>query len=204
MRDAEAAAFLRRLGGSWQWNGTILRRRMVAGWIPPAQQAKAALKLIEPAPERRVRCERQLARAFDLVVCGKANDKRPSPKADKEQYREFARLLQAVETSGMDIYMGRFSFMKQVRKWREFFEELADRINVGHGKKRRSDAKQFAADAAYRLLAKFGSSPPTLTRGGPWDQLATILYGDSKADLYDYLRTSEYAPRKKRQKSTAV
>ena len=79
--------------------------------------------------------------------------------------------------------------MDEVRRFREWFEQIADKLKVRHGSKQKSNAKRTAAEFAYYLLAHF-RKPPALTRGGIWQKLAIILYGGKAADLFDYMRES--------------
>lgn len=207
MRAAADKDFLRRLGGSWRWQGTVFGERKVAGWNPPKQKIKAALELIQPMPERRAQCERQLIKDFDLVLSAKVVLDGPGwAKANKGKFRKFAKTLRAIEVSGIDLYIRpweRASFMKMVKKYREEFDDWTDRI--GKDKKKRSYAKQDAADCAHKLLAKYGSRPPTLTRGGTWDNLATTLYDEGgRADLFDYLRRSPHHEQRKNGKNQAI
>jgi hypothetical protein len=154
-----------------------------------------ALKLIEPASERRAQCESAIDRAVLLVRMSKALDKYPSPAQVKKRFRTYAKTLRAVEIAGhnLDPYKRMSepgpSFMDQVRCQREEYEELANRIPVRSGSPRRSNARQMATDCAYELLAQFGSGgAPGLTLEGPWHRLATILFEHADANLFDYLR----------------
>jgi hypothetical protein len=161
----------------------------------PNKDCSKALKLIEPASERRAQCRSAIDRAVLHVRIAKACDKFTSPAALKKRFRKYAEKLRAVEISGhnLDPYISMAdpspSFMDQVRSQREIYQELADRIPVRSGSRRRSTAKQIATHLAYELLAEYGSGDaPGLTREGPWHQLATILFEGANADLFDYLR----------------
>lgn len=154
-----------------------------------------ALKLIAPASERRAQCESAIDRALLSVRIAKACEKSPSFAARKKQFRTYAKKLRAVEIAGrnLDPYIGVGkpgpSFMDQVRRQREIYEELADRIPVRSGSPRLSTAKITATHLAHELLAEYGSGgAPGLTREGPWHRLTTILFENADADLFDYLR----------------
>ncbi|MGO9849192.1 MAG: hypothetical protein ACLPKT_22100 [Methylocella sp.] len=170
---------------------------------------------IQPTPKLCAACKSKIESSFDKVLWAKLLLDKPRPKPNK-QFRSFAKKVRAIEkATGMDFYLvGRGNqldeqlqtpFMKQVKKFRVMFEEWADKadqIKSRHGSKRRSQAKQVAADQAYFLLTKFASRPPTLTRGGPWNELAVILYDENKkADLYDYLVTSPYHIRREKRRN---
>jgi hypothetical protein len=160
-----------------------------------SKDCSEALKLIEPASERRAQCESGIDRAVLFVQYAKALDKFPSAAALKKRFRTYANALRAVEIAGRGLapYKGMSepdpSFMDQVRCQREEYEELANEIPVRSGCPRRSTAKQVATHFAYELLAQYGSNgAPGLTREGPWLRLATILFEHADADLFDYLR----------------
>jgi hypothetical protein len=53
--------------------------------------------------------------------------------------------------------------------------------------KPQAEKQRLAAAAAQELLMTHGGRL-TATRGGQWDQLTAILFGDPKADMFQYIR----------------
>jgi hypothetical protein len=176
------------------------RERWGIWWVPPARQFYDALEKIEPKPECVVRCENEIVRALMHVDVGRFidHDRIPNETLRKMGSKAVKALL-TIETfwNRTHLSFGPFnqehmdsSFGEQVRKYRGIVERGIESIGRYNGSKPRSYARQHAADSAHRLLYNFGDHHPTLTREGHWQELATILYGDQNADLYDYLQTS--------------
>jgi hypothetical protein len=157
----------------------------VKTWAPSARQIKAALELIEPASKNHRRCKLAIVGALENVEFNKIMS--GPPAAHKRQFNKFAKQLRAIEVSEIRYY-ARQALMDEVRLLREWFGRTGDKIKPRHGSPRLSAAKRCATQCAYSLLATFGKRPPGLTRGGTWHNLATTLYGDDQADLFDYLR----------------
>jgi hypothetical protein len=130
-------------------------------------------------------CERDIVDViegveFDKVMTG------GSPAALKK-FSRLAKKLRAIELSDIRYY-ARQSWIEELKSLRQWLEKVTDKVKPRHGSRRLSTSKQIATVYAYALLVKFGKRPPGLTRGGTWHRLATILYGDERADLFDYLR----------------
>jgi hypothetical protein len=56
------------------------------------------------------------------------------------------------------------------------------------GKPKRDDYAKITAARQARLLLKKYGHPIKTTRGGTWERLAAILYGDKSADLFNQCR----------------
>lgn len=142
-----------------------------------------ALQLIQPTPERRAQCEDDVYRAA-LGVRVAELFQSPSPKIHKAYLLDIVGKVKAVEDA---LVLPAF-VKNQLKLHREFYQKFADTIIVRPGSPRPSNAKQIATHYAHWLLKEYRSRPPGVTSGGTWQKLATILYGNRKADLFDYLR----------------
>jgi hypothetical protein len=167
---------------------SILENELAAALAPLGHtpRGKNALELIRPRPAQRTQCEHAVERAIQHIEADKALEKFSTPtlSADlKKRCRSVAKKLRAVEVS--NLVSG--SFREQARRERETLEILANRLRARPGGHRKKAAKQVAVHVAHRLLTNFGSHPPKHTRGGAWEELAAILYGERDADLFDYL-----------------
>jgi hypothetical protein len=139
-----------------------------------------ALQLIQPTPGRRSRCEDDVYRAR-LGVRVAESMPSYSPKNHKAYLFDIIGKLKAAE----DIVTG--SLKNQLKAHREAYQKFADTIIVRPGSPQPNNAKRIATHYAHWLLKGYGSLP-RVTFEGPWHKLANVLYGDSKADLFDCLR----------------
>jgi hypothetical protein len=155
----------------------------------PTRQRIEALKLIQPAADKRKECESEVQRAVYLVRAGIELQKRtPSPANYSRRFRKFVKSLKKVEDAGRNLVSD--TFMEQVRRYREEYEVLIERSIPRKGSRRLSTARMEAADISYSLLLNFSRSRPSLTAGGLWHRLAAVLFGDANVDLFnfDYLK----------------
>ena len=69
---------------------------------------------------------------------------------------------------------------------------IPDAIPDGAGLSAGTGKKNRATEDAHWLLTKWGHDTSIVTtRGGTWHKLAAVLYGDERADLFQYLRVSQ-------------
>jgi hypothetical protein len=150
---------------------------------------KKAMKLIGPMPERAAECERRLLYAITAVTLAARFDNLLTPAMMRDVLAERVETLRKIEA---DAIHGR-AFRDRTRLERERIEALANR-GVQPGSRRQSAAKFNAVNYAHYLLADFTLRAPGLTRGGKCHELALILFGDPRADVFDYMRAFKSLP----------
>jgi hypothetical protein len=151
---------------------------------------KKAMKLIGPMPERAAECERRLLYAIGAVTRAERIDNLPTPAKMRDVLTKRVETLRKIEK---DAVHGR-TFRDRARLERERLEEMTRR-KVPLGSRRPSGAKFNAVRFAHDLLADFAKRPPGLTRDGDWHELALILFGDRKADVFDYMQAFKSRPK---------
>jgi hypothetical protein len=162
-------------------------------------QFKDALKKIAPDPERRKQCEYDLAEALRLIDSEtRFNKSRLTPAKHKKLLQNLATTLRrAVKLAARERQeLGTprrtpwDSRIDDLKRWLKETEKEADNVSkyeIGKGAPRRDTARTAAVLQACNLLEKYGS-PPTLYHDGPWHDLAKILLGNDRADLFDYMK----------------
>jgi hypothetical protein len=168
--------------------------RAFLGWSPPAQQIADALQLIQPLPDRCEECKAHVILALKAVRFARDFKKDPltHPRAAvRDQLLEAAKIL---KRAAANDFLAR-QFDADLDELRKAYKKLAAGIPVSAGSPRRDDVKQTAASMAHNLLAGFGSTPPSLTQGSTWDQLAVVLFGGGIDSLFSYMRYHQEAPK---------
>jgi hypothetical protein len=163
-------------------------KKSAVTWLTtPQQQCEAALKLIQPAPEQRAECEAKIMVAIKDIHNGKIDE--PGYRETRKQIKRrlLAKKFRAVEIAGTNFRneLGKL-FLEQLKAKREFLEQPLS----ARAKQRVNLVKLRTASHAYRLVKAYSRSKPALTEGGPWHQLAAILFGYTGVDLFnfDYLK----------------
>jgi hypothetical protein len=179
---AEAALAAHLCGGAW-----------------PAERVRQAIDRINPSPKCLARCENEVVRALLSVDLSRSMDIDKSMISNGAYRKVCNKVAKALRTIGANwdhcppedpVTEEWVVVPGEIKKYREIVERRIESLPRHHGSKQRSRARQSAANCAYRLLYNFGKRPPALSHEGEWQKLATILYGDGKADLYKYLKTS--------------
>jgi hypothetical protein len=155
------------------------------------EQVEAALKLIDPPPDRRDQC-----RGHIEYMLGEASDDLKRARAGAKEWKAYhlalRRLLvthDRLEATGWGGWIERAAIERaidattpeQYRRERARSEAYADFAG---------SEQACAVALAHDLLTQWWNNDDliTTTRKGPWWRLSAILYGDPDADLYRYLR----------------
>ena len=157
--------------------------------IRASRPFKEAVKLIDPSTERTAECELRLLQAVAVITLAERIDNLPTPAKMRNILADRVEMLRKIEDDA--LHGG--AFREQVRRERERIEELT-KHKVPAGSRRPSGAKFTAVRFAHDLLADFATRASGLTRGGDWHELALILFGNTKADLFDYMRAFDSLP----------
>jgi hypothetical protein len=166
------------------------------------QQIRQALRLIAPPVGREADCRRDIEATLGWVERqAKVADafRIATSKTGKAQVKRYAKALKRTRNAYNAIDKG-------IRPWfslvetayivgtptlldREIkvAEEFLDRPSAPP--RRQAKRNEIAVDAACDLLVRWGQQVVT-TRGGAAEQLAKILTGNLKVDLFDHLRKS--------------
>ena len=148
---------------------------------------KQAMKLVGPMPKRAAECEQLLYHAIAMMTLAEWIANLPRPAEMREIIKARVRTLRTLENDSLLAKL----YREQTLAERQRLEKQADRIKRGarHGSRPVNFARFNAVHFAYHLLADFNSKgAPGLTRGGLWHDLAQILFGHTKADLFDYMK----------------
>jgi hypothetical protein len=165
-------------------------KKSVDSWLTPQQQFEAALKLIQPIPERRTDCEAQILATIENIHDDKTVEKKWLEEQKQAPRRKLAKKLRAVEVAGAGL-LDEF-VLGLIKGQRKYFERQLKRLNERHrrGGIRQSLVKGKAAYRSWLLLNLYRRDSPVLTEGGLWHQLAAILFGCTEVGSFnfDYLR----------------
>jgi hypothetical protein len=128
-----------------------------------------------------VRQERHTRRADSL--------RRPTNKKEKiataRVARELRRLNAALSGSDLPNFVRKL-LPSDMRELQMTLEQLGG-MSLGKPTRPRPHLKRYAVQMAGLLLQQH-QLPLATTRGGKFDLLATVIYGDRDADLFNYLR----------------
>jgi hypothetical protein len=160
---------------------------------------KQALEIIAPDPERREKCEYDVAVALWGIMVAAKIDKFKSVRTPA-QYRSLLQKLAKRLRADIELAAKAFPPEYQIRQGKDSWigEELKRHLKVTEdaidwiskrvrkGSPRVSEARIMAVDDAYLLLKRYGKRP-TRYRDGDWHKLARVLFGNEQADLFEYL-----------------
>ena len=148
------------------------------------QQVSAALDQLAPK-HHRAECKAEIERALDMVeAAGRAVEHAKITRKSMRTYslalRRMALASKAHAAAGGALALPRHVIENAV---------LLDRTWSAHwSPPSRSLKKQTAIKLAYELLSHWSSQPITTSRNRAWHELAGILLGDRKANLFRQLR----------------
>ena len=162
--------------------------------MTPGEQRRKALELLAPPPSRRHECLRDIEYALDWVR-GPARTafKKFGSKEGRAGLRRYANALRRALAAYQNLH-------PRIRPWFSITEtayivgqpthlhrEIANAEAILDRPSSSSRAAQHKAAVAmaYNLLS---------ARGRKWAQLAGILTGDQKVDLFDHLRAFKRRP----------
>jgi hypothetical protein len=160
-----------------------------------SEQRRKALELLGPPPSRRHECLRDIEYALDWVS-GPARTafKIFGSKEGRAGLRRYASALRRALAAYQNLH-------PRIRPWFSITEtayivgqpthlhreiEKAEAILDRPWSSSRAAQHKAAVAMAHNLLSWHGHRATT-TRGGKWAQLAGILTGDQKVDLFDHL-----------------
>jgi hypothetical protein len=172
------------------------KRRRTRSFVTRDVQIQSALELLEPQPDRRDECERDVKRALRIIKLETTAGVVGSKKY-KIALRSFQKVLERAEAA-------RKKLIGLERMWTEEGDD-EDLLPLGFNQwiaycerqlgpqprrrvhdRRAGNPKYLAADWAKDLLVHWGHEA-SIRRGGRWARLAAVLYGDPEADLYHVL-----------------
>jgi hypothetical protein len=196
--------------------------------LPPPRQCAAALKQIEPKTEHRAQCDLEIIRALHCIRLARLNPAfspaRRLTRRNAERKRqlvdrikklhsienaEHARIaaakrrgtpIQCMPADWAQIYSS--YYLRQTRRERERLEETASKIKIRPASKSRDPSRQLAAVLAHKLIVDFSNSRPSVTRYGPWHELANILAG--AGNLFEEVREYHRLLEKDRAKADRI
>jgi hypothetical protein len=155
------------------------------------QQVHAALRLLNPDPERRDECERAINEALDWIarqtLVGQIGSKR-----HKAALAKFHAALRRTELARNALLGPERQWTEAghadlpalpLSPWIEFCEQQLAQPRTRWGRKF-ANARYYAAWEAKSLLQQWSRRRISQTRGGPWAKLAAILHGQPRADLF--------------------
>ena len=166
------------------------------------EQRRKALELLAPTPSRRHECLRDIEYALDWVS-GPARTafKKFGSKEGRAGLRRYANALRRALAAYQNLH-------PRIRPWFSITETAyivgqpthlhreiakAEAILDRPSSSSRAAQHKAAVAMAYNLLSWHGYRATT-TRGRKWAQLAGILTGDQKVDLFDHLRAFKRRP----------
>jgi hypothetical protein len=165
--------------------------------LTPQQQCKAALKLIDPAPEQYAKCETEVTAYIGNILAGKITERQYREDQKQEPQRNLIRKLRAVELAGINQLSK--ALLEKIKIEREFLEQDLKWLSAQHQHGGRQPNLQMvkATLCAWILLNQYGHKPPPLTAGELWHQLAAALFGTEVGSFsFDYLRDSRLHEKK--------
>jgi len=180
--------------------------------------AERALELVSPLDNVKVRCRQSIKDSMAMI--GAVHEKerpRAAINADIEKLYDALRktkaALKKLFINGSELHLPMNSFdPKEIvqcmksntayqSEWRVFYQFVIDRIALLENRSTASSdsvrwkggkAKLLAALHSLLLLKRFGRKPPTQTVGGPFYELASLLYegatGVQNANLERFCR----------------
>jgi hypothetical protein len=168
-----------------------------------AQQIAKALALLAPSPAELKECQHEIGLALDLVKNNAASAQAFRAASSKNKgglmryYAALWRLRNAFNSLDPLIrpwfsladpaYATGKALEKEIAKAKEFLNRPSA------PPRRHASRNQAAVAAAYNLLA-WRNKKATVTRGGKWEELAKVLTGDLRGDLFDHLRKFKRNP----------
>jgi hypothetical protein len=156
------------------------------------------IALIAPDAQHEPECRRQIERGIDMI-CWLYSPKSKVPlsmlrelklkpvgrKADREALLRFADALEeaAMQLDKCGLYLSlrlpafdAARFSKELKTLVTTAREVADSMHLPHGRSLNT-LKLMTAFHAQNLIEDYAIKPATLTIGGPYYELASVLYG---------------------------
>jgi hypothetical protein len=195
---------------------------LLSGWPPSAfdktsEILERALRLIGPVPKKEESCREAIAFQIAFMKSSHSVPRgRPSRAMKMEldtlarAVRKAARLTDALSIQSVAFIFGslkggpgfhvsdaragaRSDICQTLKKFAALIEMKSASIYILKGAPRPDPIKMQAAGNAYQLLTRFGAGRPTLTVGGSFYELASVLYeaatGSADVDVERYCRT---------------
>jgi hypothetical protein len=148
------------------------------------ERFERALKIIAPAA-READCERDLARSFRRVNNAAKIDKTMvTPSKRRKLRRQLAETLR--KAINLAVQAAAPAADPGVENLKSYLKEIERADDGRKGVRKFSNARLYSVHEAYLLLAKY-SKQPTRYRNGPWHDLARVLHGNERADLFDHM-----------------
>jgi hypothetical protein len=159
----------------------------------------AAIEIIDPPDNSVELCRARVGYYIDLIKKNREVLRaklETSPAVVKKALADYAeQLRKAKKMAGRLTYFGLDKFSAELDTQIRRVEHIRDSIEVKHGSRQWSLPAQLSIQAAYELLVLDDPSwrqKPTLTVGGPWHKLSSLMYealtGEHERDLSKYLR----------------
>jgi hypothetical protein len=172
------------------------KRGRTRSFVTRDVQIQSALELLEPQPDRRDECERDVKRALDIIKLETTAGVVGSKKY-KIALRSFQKVLRRAEAARRNLIGLERMWTEEgdgddllplgFNQWIVYCErQLGPQPRRRLHDRRAGNPKYLAAYWAKDLLLHWGHEA-SIRRGGRWARLAAVLHGDPEADLYHVL-----------------
>jgi hypothetical protein len=160
------------------------RETAIVAQYRATRQFKDAWKIISSDPRLRADCEYALVYAILYVRYETLQKKLASRGEHKKELERGVKKLRSAEKA----VRFNFSLIDDLKRERKAVENILAIMVVPRRRPRPSQARALAVHHARKLLLEFGNKPPAeRSRGGTWHRLAKVLFGDKRADLFEYI-----------------
>jgi hypothetical protein len=180
--------------------------------------AEQALRLINPLDDKKAVCQRSIKVLIAMIKAVHSNKERPAAQIRDDIQKLYAALrktkaaLDELFKSGCGLHLPmkryrKHKIMESIRtkthyqsEWLDFYNVVIAKIAllenlhnpIRKGAPVSDPTKVLAAAHSFNLLSEFGRKQPTETIGGPFYELASLLYegatGVRNANLERYCR----------------
>ena len=149
-----------------------------------------SLKIIKPAPDRQIECERDLAEALGAVEDAAKIDKAMvTPSKRRKLRRDLVKTLE--KAIDLAVQAAAPSEDPRVKDLESYLKEIQRTDGLmKKGARKFSNKRLYAIAEAHFLLKKYGKRPRRY-REGAWHELARMLFGNDQADLFDQMEDYE-------------
>jgi hypothetical protein len=153
--------------------------------LTPEQQINKALVILQPLAHERELCKRQIQTVLDVIEREPKRQQLGSEK-NRDLFRQMEQLLKQIK-----IRKSKLKEIDPESGWDQFDVEqwlaLCDARARLEPQPRRLRLRQcYAAEGAW-LLLHLWERPISRTKGGDWERLTAILYGDPDRNFYGSL-----------------